>query len=103
MKKYKEFNCLCNKIKIRYVEKISLEGNELGLYNPILNEILVCTHYNGQKIDKDVMDHTLYHEIAHAFFYHLGENELYHNEKLARITIQHWLERRCLRATVGHH
>lgn len=80
----KSFELGPHKYKITYSKNVvdpSSGELVLGLTEPLQNRIQVCTHWNGEKLSEEAIEHTTWHEIVHAILIIMSESELNSNEK----------------------
>lgn len=83
MKKFKQFQLGSHTVKVKYVKKlISPEtGKEiLGLCSPLTNTITVATHFQGEKMSDDSIEHSFFHELGHYLMLVMNKGTLYEDE-----------------------
>lgn len=82
-KRFKSFQLGSHTIKVKYVKKlISPENGKeiLGLCSPLTNTITVSTHFNGEPISEDSIQHSFFHELGHYLMLVMNKLELYEDE-----------------------
>lgn len=80
----KSFQLLGHNFKVYYLKRIDLPDGTTpyGAYFPELNKMVVATHSptSGEKLPEEFIQHSLYHEIAHAMMFLLGKHRLFRDE-----------------------
>lgn len=80
----KKFKLGSHNITVKYLKTVRdpMTGSEImGLCDPMTNNILIATQYNGVKLAEDVLFHSLCHEVSHNIMILMGEPDLNNNEK----------------------
>jgi len=84
MKRHKTFKLGPHTIKIKYAK--DLKGDDgRSLYGVAifhLNTIYVCTQFGADKVDEEVIEHTLAHEAVHFFLNYLNLHDMNGNDPL---------------------
>ena len=85
MKIPKEFKLFATTVNIDYDnERLSNDGC-LGDCTNTHSKITLCDNYKGEKLSKDTILDTFYHEKIHIILDAMGEHKLSRNEKFVEI------------------
>ena len=77
MKRFKSFEVLNHKVRIKYLKRVKHEGKYVsGKFDPAKNILYIST----DGICEDLLFHTMHHEIAHCIMILLNQWDLNSNE-----------------------
>lgn len=74
----KSFELHGHRIRVYREPKVAVKEGALGVTYPEANEIYV-TSLPGTP--EEQIEHTFFHELMHMIMHHMGERDLYENEK----------------------
>ena len=85
MKIPKNFKMFASTITIDYDSTRLSNDGVLGDCSFMDSKISLCDNYKGQKVNKDTITDTFYHEKVHIILDGMGEHELSRNEKFVEV------------------
>lgn len=75
------FKILGHTVNVSFNSQRTDDKNALGCLEPDLNTITLADVSKGKQMPKSSIEHTYLHEVVHLILSHMGEDDLYKNEK----------------------
>lgn len=75
------FQILGHTVNVIFDSQRMDDKNALGYLEPDLNTITLTDVSGGKQMPMSSIEHTYLHEVVHLILRHMGEDELYKNEK----------------------